>query len=315
MGKSVSRATLSGPLPSPARQAVPAPPGQALRGLLACAGAAALWAIAATVASDLFDSGVPPLHLTAARSVVAAAGLALIPRIAPRGRMPVPALVAFGLSIALVNGTYYIAIDRLAVAVAVVIQYAGPIFVVAWAALIARRPPSRTVLLACGVSVLGVALVSEVAGATGPVDAVGLVAAAASALLFASYTVLSERAADAYGTVGGVLRAFVMGSGFWTVVLIFLGDAPRELVDPSNLPRVLFVGVFGTLVPFLLYIWGIQRVRAERAVITATLEPVLAALFAWIFLAQSLTAMQLLGGIVVVVAVSSLQLEQTRRKT
>ncbi|MFN2526790.1 MAG: EamA family transporter, partial [Actinomycetota bacterium] len=242
-----------------------AAPGQALRGLLACALAAGLWAIAATIASDLFDAGVPPFHLTAARSVIAAAGLLLLPRERPRGRLAPTALVAFGLSISLVNGTYYVAIDRLPVAVAVVLQYTGPIFVVGWAALIARRPPTRTVLAACGVSVLGVALISEVAaGEAGAVDPIGLLAAAASALLFASYTVLSERAAATYGTVGGVLRAFVMGTAFWSIVLVFMGDPPDALLAVDNLPRVIAVGVLGTLLPFLLYIWGIQRVRAER---------------------------------------------------
>jgi threonine/homoserine efflux transporter RhtA len=100
-----------------------------------------------------------------------------------------------------------------------------------------------------------------------------------------------------------------------SIVLLFMGDPPDALLDVDNLPRVIAVGVFGTLLPFLLYIWGIQRVRAERAVIAATLEPVLAASFAWIWLGQSLSGIQLLGGALVVAAVSSLQLEQARRRS
>lgn len=292
----------------------PATPQEALRGLLAIALAAALWAVSATIASGLFDAGIPPVHLTFARSLIAAAGLALLPRTRPRGQMPLPSLVAFGLCIALVNGTYYLAIDRLAVAVAVVIQYTGPVFVVAWAALIAKRPPTRTVMLACAVSVLGVALISEVAGGqVGRVDGIGLLAAASSAVLFASYTILSEKAAVIYGTVGGVLRAFIMGAAFWALVLVVLREWPAALFEPANLPGVIAVGVLGTLVPFLLYIWGIQRVRAERAVIAATLEPVLAAVFAWMWLSQGLTGVQIVGGAIVIAAVSSLQLEQRHR--
>jgi DME family drug/metabolite transporter len=74
---------------------------------------------------------------------------------------------------------------------------------------------------------------------------------------------------------------------------------------------VLFVGLAGTLSPFLLYVWGIRRVRAERATIAATLEPVLAALFAWVLLDQSLGPMQISGGVLVCAAVVLLQ---TRRR-
>jgi DME family drug/metabolite transporter len=68
------------------------------------------------------------------------------------------------------------------------------------------------------------------------------------------------------------------------------------------------VGIGGTLAPFLLFLWGVQRVRAERAAIGATIEPVVAAAVAWIWLGQSLSVLQLLGGALVIVAVSSLQL-------
>src|SRR5918996_5629010 len=65
------------------------PPGS-LVGLLAIAVAAALWAIAAIVARDLFDAGVPPLELAEARAVIAAAGFVLL-HLNRRGPKPEPA--------------------------------------------------------------------------------------------------------------------------------------------------------------------------------------------------------------------------------
>jgi DME family drug/metabolite transporter len=286
------------------------PSSQTALGFAAIALAALLWAVAATVASDLFDSGVSPLELVQARAVIAAGGLAVVALVSRRGRPRRSGLAIFvvlGLSIALVNATYYVAIDRLSVAVAVVIQYTAPALVVAYTAARARRRPSRDVSLAVAGAVAGVLLVSELpAGDVGRLDGLGLLAAVGSAFLFATYTLLSERAAANHGTVEAMFRAFVVASAFWVVYQAPRGW-PQDLVRASNLPEVLYIGVAGTLAPFLLFVWGIQRVRAERAAIAATLEPVLAAVIAWTWLSQTLSLMQILGGVLVLAAVLSLQ--------
>ncbi len=62
-------------------------------------------------------------------------------------------------------------------------------------------------------------------------------------------------------------------------------------------------GLGGTLLPFLLYVWGVQRLRSERAVIAATLEPLFAALVAWMLLDQVLSPMQTMGGVLILGAV------------
>ncbi|MGH2730470.1 MAG: EamA family transporter, partial [Actinomycetota bacterium] len=218
--------------------------------------------------------------------------------------------VALGLSIALVNATYYVAIDRLPVAVAVVVQYTAPVLVVAYAATRSRKRPSKEVSLALAGAVAGVLLVSELpAGDVGRLDGWGLIVALCSAFFFASYTLLSEQAAAEHGTVEAMFRAFVVASVFWILFQIPRGW-PEDLVSSSNLPEVLYIGVAGTLAPFLLFVWGTQRVRSERAAIAATLEPVLAAVIAWTYLNQTLSVMQVTGGVMVVGAVLSLH---TRR--
>jgi DME family drug/metabolite transporter len=70
---------------------------------------------------------------------------------------------------------------------------------------------------------------------------------------------------------------------------------------------VLLIGLGATLAPFLLYLWGVERVKAERAAIAATLEPVLGAVVAWILLDQSLGVLQTLGGVLVMAAVILIQ--------
>ncbi|HEU4480600.1 MAG TPA: DMT family transporter, partial [Actinomycetota bacterium] len=155
-----------------------------------------------------------------------------------------------------------------------------------------------------------VVLVSEVG--TVPLDdldPLGLAAGAASAVLFATYTLLSARVEPAYGAVGAMFRAFGVATCFWLVFQIPQG-VPSELVAADNVLRVAFVGLVGTLAPFLLYVWGIKRVRVQRAVIAATLEPAAAASIAWLWLDQTLSAVQVGGSLLILAAVISLQLER-----
>lgn len=281
-------------------------------GFLAVAAAAVLWALAATVAGSLFEDGVSPFELAQARAYLAFAGFAALRRWRPdrpregRPRVPTAKVIALGASIALVNAAYYIAIEHLAVAVAIVIQYTAPALVVAWVAARLRTRPPPDVLVAVTLAIAGVALAAGLGGGVGTSSGIGLLAAGASAVLFASYTLLSQDAAAVLGPTGAMYRAFAVAAAIWIVFQVPQGF-PTSLVDPDNLLRVLYVGLAGTLAPFLLYVWGVGRVRAERAVIAATLEPPAAALVAWLWLGQALGAMQLVGGTLVLTAVLLLQ--------
>jgi drug/metabolite transporter, DME family len=289
------------------------------KGLAAVALAAALWAAAAAVASSLFERGVEPFELVLARAVVATLGFAVLPAAwsradalpdAHQGGRSRWRVIALGVALALVNLAYYIAIDRLAVAVAIVLQYSAPALVVIWTTVVSGRKPSLRIVICLTGAIAGVILVSEVlAGDLGRLDALGIVMGLASAVLFASYTLLSEPAGAAYGPLNAVFRAFAVASVIWIAVQIPRGW-PATLFESNNILPVAFVGLAGTLVPFSLYVWGVRRVRAERASIAATLEPVLAALFAYVWLEESLSPMQLLGGVLVIAAVGTLQIER-----
>ncbi|CAN5545184.1 hypothetical protein BH18ACT16_BH18ACT16_01900 [soil metagenome] len=281
---------------------------QGTLGLAAIAVAATLFAIAGAVAANLFDAGVTPVELAQVRAAVAFVGLLLVPA-ARRGRGGglVPRVVLLhGTSLALVTVSYYIALDHLTVAVAIVFQYTGPAMVVSWTAIRARRWPSLRILLCLVMAVAGAALISEIAsGRLGSLNLVGVAAGLASAVLFASMSILSEISADVFGPLGATLRAWGVAVGLWALYGLAVRWPDRAL-DLELLPQVLFVSVFGTLAAFLLYVWGIERVRAERASIALTLEPVVAAAVAWVWLAQSLSAVQMAGAARVITAVVAL---------
>ena len=285
-------------------------------GLLAVIGAAACWGIAAAVAKGLFEAGVDPIELAQARSYVAAVGFSLLPG-AWRGgirldRRSAPVLVGLGLAIPAVNAVYYLAIQRLDVAVALVLQYSAPVLVVAWTAIGTRKLPRPLLLVTLFAAVVGVVFAAELpAGDIGSLDGIGLMLGLAAALFFATYTLLNEASGTYFGPVPAMARSFAVAAAFWLVYQIPRGF-PEDLVDPDNVMRVLFIGIGGTLVPFLLFIWGVSKIKSEKAAIAATIEPPLAGVIAWVWLGETLSGMQVGGGILILAAVVALQLERAR---
>jgi drug/metabolite transporter (DMT)-like permease len=101
----------------------------------------------------------------------------------------------------------------------------------------------------------------------------------------------------------------------WTFPLDRVDDTVSLLgrLEAISLPVWLLMAwmvVLGTIVPFALLAASLQHIPASRAAITAMFEPVAATVFAYAWLGEALTAAQLVGGIVVLAAIS---LAQTAR--
>jgi drug/metabolite transporter (DMT)-like permease len=73
---------------------------------------------------------------------------------------------------------------------------------------------------------------------------------------------------------------------------------------------ILYIGVMGTLIPFGLYLEGINLIRSTRASITATLEPITAGIISYFFLNEIMEIPQIAGGIIVIISIILLQLNQ-----
>lgn len=288
-------------------------------GLLAVAAAAALWALGAVIASNLFARGVDPLELIEVRTWITAAGLGLL-ALRLRSKRPPPCLplaytIAFGVAVAVANAAFFLAIERLPVAVAIVLQNLAPGIVACCALLATRRAPTARTAVALLIALLGVSLVAGFPGATlGSIDLVGVGFGLLTAAAVAAFSILGERSANTYGAIGSMARAFTIASIAWLAFQLPQG-APELLTATDHLPAVLVVSVLGTLLPFVLFSWGVARVQAQAAVVGVSLEPVFGAAMAWIWLGQPLSGLQLVGGVIVIAGVVYIQRHPTTSKT
>jgi drug/metabolite transporter (DMT)-like permease len=128
-------------------------------------------------------------------------------------------------------------------------------------------------------------------------------AAFGSTITFAIYMVGSERAGRRHEPVTTLVWAFGFATLFWTIVQPWWGF-PFHLIGSSR-GALLAAGVVtvGTLLPFICMVAALRLVPAPRAAVVATLEPALAAGFAWVFHGEVLATPQLAGGVVVLAAV------------
>lgn len=294
-----------------------------LGGYGAVSAAAVLWAVGGAYASRLIDQGASFVELTEARAWITASALALVvlrrsdravqARAARGARPHLGLIVVFGLSIAGANLTYYASLSRLPVAIAITVQYTAPALVVAFSAFAARKAPSRRVLVSLIGAVIGVALLAEL-----PVvltegglrlDGLGLLAAGISAFAFATYIVTGETVGRSLGAQRSVFEGFVVASILWVVVQTARGR-PDTLLDPDFAFAIVFLAVATTIAPFVLFVWGLERIPASDAGITSTLEPLMAALIAFFWLDQSLSGWQIAGGLLVIAAIGRIQSER-----
>jgi drug/metabolite transporter (DMT)-like permease len=289
--------------------------------------AAVLFGINGTVAKVALSSGLTSLRLTEARCAGAFLGLTAVALVRNRASLRVSReellrLAVFGcVGVALVQLFYFLAIHRLAIAIALLIQYLGPLLVAIYARTFWHEHVRRRLWVALGLSLAGLTLMVQLwSGLT--LDGVGVVYALVSALAYAAYLLMAERAVAGRDTVSLLAWGFFFATLFWTVVQpwwSFPAGAVGRTVSLQgalagvNAPvwaLVLWVVVLGTVVPFALIVAAVRRVRATRVGVVAMLEPVVAAIVAWAWLRESLSAAQLAGAAVVLAGIC---LAQTAR--
>jgi drug/metabolite transporter (DMT)-like permease len=294
--------------------------GRPVLGYAMVAVAATLFGINGTVSKVVLGSGISSLRLTEARCAGAAVGLGLLAgAIAPSRlrttRRELPLLALFGVAgVAFVQLFYFLAIHRLPIGIALLIQYLGPLLIALWARYVEHEPVRRRIWGALALALTGLALMIEIW--TGiALDGAGIAAALASAVVFAFYVLSAERAVADRDSITLLAWGFLFATLFWTAVQPWwsfpAGRVARTVslaghLHALHLPvwaLVLWVVVLGTIVPFVLVVGALRHISATRAAVTSMLEPVVATLVAWLWLGERLSAVQLTGAAVVLAGI------------
>lgn len=293
-------------------------PPRSLAGTLWATCAGVLWGTNGGAGGFLMGQGLSPILVSAFRAALATglmvAWLAAGERKRPAmSRAAIVWSIVAGLALCANFGFYFTAIQSAGVAVAVILKSTAPLFVVAFAAA-ARIEPFTLPKLAAGMLiVVGVALVSLGRYEGGlVVPGQGVAAALAAAIAYALFTlafVAAQRGASASAIVTVAFAVATAGLYAWA------GEWPGWPVGwtAAQLAAVAYIALMGTVFAFLAYNKGLAQTEAGVAALVATVEPVIAALLGWWFLAERLDAVQAGGALLILATVSVLNYAQGRR--
>jgi drug/metabolite transporter (DMT)-like permease len=310
------------PFAPPALESKPPVPRPAL-GYALVWSAVVLWSLNAVIAKIVLDSaGLSSLRLAQVRATGAAlilmVAVAIVrPATLRTTRRELSFLAVFGiLGLAFVQLFYFVGIRRLDIGIALVIQYLAPVFVALWARFYVHEPVRQRLWFAIALSLLGLSLVVELWGGGSSLDGLGVLACLITALAYAGYVLMAESSLERGRDVYSLLAwGFTFAALFWAVVQpwwTFPAEIAGESVsllgrfDDVTAPLWLllaYIVVLGTVVPFIFLVSALHHVPATRVTIVAMLEPVLAAIVAWVWLGEELAAVQIVGGLIVLIGV------------
>ena len=285
------------------------------------ASAATLWAVNGTVSKVILGSGVSSLRLLEVRSLGAAIGFVVVLLVISPSRLRVtrrelPFLAVFGVcGLAFVQWFYFLSIHRLAVGIALLIEYLGALLVALWARYVFHERVRRRIWLALALALLGLSMIVDLLGGGGELSSTGIVFASVSAVTYTAYLLLAERGVGDRDAVSLLAWGFGFAALFLAVIAPWwsfpagrVGDSVSLLghLDGHEAPvwaLMSYVIVVGTIVPFFLLVSALRHLPATRVAIISMLEPVVATIVAWAWLGESLTAVQLTGALVVLAAI------------
>ncbi|WP_038048010.1 DMT family transporter [Thermus caliditerrae] len=263
--------------------------------------AAFLWGLIGPVSRVAFQEGLPPLLVAFFRALIAWAFFGLHALLLRQVRMEgkdLPALFFFGLvGVSLFYGSYQLAVGYGGAALASVLLYTAPAWVALLSSLVLKEPLDRLGLFAVALTLLGVALMGLGGGSEVRAGPLALLFGLLSGLTYALYYIFGKLYLPRYATPTLFLYALPVGA---LGLLPFVDFVPLR---PGALWALLFLGSFSTYGAYLAYYAGLRRLPATRASVIATLEPVVANLFAFLLFREVLSPLGYVGAFLVLLAV------------
>jgi inner membrane transporter RhtA len=258
-------------------------------------GAVASVQFGGAVAKTLFDE-IGPGGTASLRVLFAAVILMLLwrPAVSGRSRADLRLAVAYGFALVAMNLSFYEAIDRIPLGIAVTIEFVGPLGV---AIAGSRRALD---LLWVALAAAGILLLSDFG--TADLDALGVALALLAGCFWAAYILLATRVGQRYE--GGQGIALGMAAGAVMLLPVGVADAGGDLFTAEVLVTGLAVAILSSAIPYTLELEALRRMPTGVFGVLMSLEPAAAALAGFIVLDEGLATREVIA-IALVVAASA----------
>jgi inner membrane transporter RhtA len=248
--------------------------------------------LGAALAKDLFDE-IDPTAMVWLRQLTSAVVLVAIarPALRSRSRHDWLTMVAFGVSLGVMNWSIYQAFARIPLGLAVTIEFAGPLLL---AVALSRRVRD---LVWVGLAAAGVSLLSF---EPGELDWVGVGFAVLAGASWAAYILLSAGTGRRWPGLDGLAMASVVATVLLAPLAVPAGGS--DLLDPRILALGAAIGLLSSVIPYSAELVALRSMKPAVLSILMSLEPAAAALAGMLLLAEFLSPLQWLAVAAVTVA-------------
>jgi inner membrane transporter RhtA len=204
-------------------------------------------------------------------------------------------LLALGLCLAVMNTSFYLALDRLPMSLVAAVEFVGTIGL----ALYGLR--TRRNFAALAFAVAGVFNLVDVRWSSDPI---GLFWALMNGAMFVGYVLLGHRIAR--GGASGVVERLgaAMAAAFLFIVPIGMAQAMKAIADPALLLAGLGVGICSSVIPYVCDQLAMSRLPRATFALLLALLPATATIIGVVVLAQVPSATDLLGVFLVMAGVA-----------
>jgi inner membrane transporter RhtA len=213
-------------------------------------------------------------------------------------------VLLLGLVLAGMNLSFYVALDRIPLGIAVTLEFVGPLGVALAGSL------RRLDLLWVGLAAAGILLLAPVPGSD--LDALGVVMALLAGTFWGAYILLTARVGRALPGGGGLAIAMTVAA--LAVLPVGLADGGEALLDAELLAIGLAVAVLSSALPYSVELEALRRLPENTFGVLMSLEPAVAATVGFVGLDQDLAAREVVAiGLVLVASVGALRAVGTPR--
>lgn len=194
-------------------------------------------------------------------------------------------LFLYGASLGLMNFSFYFALQRIPLGIAVALEFVGPLSVAIFSS---RKKIDYLWAILAGTGIF--LLLPETTMSTKSLDPIGLVLALLAGGFWALYIIFGKKAGA--GLKGNVASSMGMLIAALIVFPFGLTLDGSRLLNLSALPSLLIVAIFGSALPYSLEMIALKKLPTRTFGILMSLEPAVAALMGFLFLAETLSVTQ-----------------------
>ena len=280
--------------------------------------AGVLWGIISIFVRRLTQGGMTAMQITAARVTVGTVVLLAVILIKDTKLLKIKPkdlwlFLGTGLfSVVLFNVGYFYTMQHGETSVAVVLLYTSPIFVMLMGAVFFKEKTTLRKLVALAATVLGCVFVSGILGGV-KMELITLLTGIGSGFFYASYSIFGRYAVEKYHPLTVTFYTFLVAM-VTSVPLCMPGKLIRIVADDKmQILWILGIGVVCTVLPYIFYTEGLERMEAGKAAIMVTVEPLVGTLLGIIAYKESANALKIAGIVLIFAAVVFLDIKERKK--